>query len=253
MNWLQLIQRRNSVRHYQPTLSEAAIAQARKYCHNAKGYDGSPVNLCLLPGFEVSRGRKKIALVKPVSAPWYLGAIAPTQREALVNLGYGCQQVVLQLTALGLGSCWLATGYDGEALGSSLGLGKGLTVHALVAFGEKGTANRKGGRRRRPESLAYFAGGDEESPFASKTVIEAVRWAPSAYNRQLWRLWFDADAIHLYSTARKLASRLVPIEMGIALCHLSLACKELAIPGRLVQREHPAHKAWEYWLSYQFD
>lgn len=253
MNWLQLIQRRNSTRYYQPTLPEFKIAQARKYCHNAKGYDGTPVSLHLLPGFEVSRGRKSLTIAKSVSAPWYLGAVAPNQREALVNLGYGCQQVVLYLTALGLGSCWLATGFDGEALGSSLGLGKGLAVRAIIAFGEKTATSEKGGRRRRPERIAYFPGVTGDSPFPSKTIIEAVRWAPSALNRQPWRLWFDVDAIHLYSKSGRLAPSLIPIEIGIALCHLVLACKELGVPGSLLQREHPIHKAWEYWLSYQFD
>ncbi|MDD4658588.1 MAG: nitroreductase family protein [Eubacteriales bacterium] len=255
MNWLQLIERRVSVRQYEPDVDEATLAQVRKICEHAKSYNSSALKYFLLPGSEVHRRQKSIGPIGRVLAPWYIAAVAAGDSEALFNLGYSSQRVILELTALDLGTCWLGALFDREALGDSLGLGKGHAVRALIAWGRgrkvPGTADKQS-RRLPSEKIAFFA-GDRDTRYPWRTVLEAVRWAPSAINRQPWRLWFGAGAVHLFSKPGRLARSFAPIDMGIALCHLELACKQLAIPGSIAQTEHPQRKGWEYWVSYIFD
>lgn len=255
MNWLQLIERRISVRQYEQDVNEATLAQVRKICEHVKGYNSSALKYFLLPGSEVHRRLRCIGPIGRVFAPWYLAAVASGDREALFNLGYSSQRVILELTAMDLGTCWLGALFDSEALGDNLGLEKGQAVRALIAWGRghkvPGT-KEKSGRRQPPEKLAVYA-EDRDTRYPWRTVLEAVRWAPSAINRQPWRLWFGASAVHLFSRSGRLARSGIPIDMGIALCHLELACEQLAIPGRIAQTEHPQRKGWEYWVSYLFD
>ncbi|MGI6363021.1 MAG: nitroreductase family protein [Bacillota bacterium] len=253
MNWLQLIERRVSVRQYQENIDESTLAAVRKICEHVRNYNDSPLKFYLLPGTEVHQHQKSLGPFGRVWAPWYIAAVAPADAVSLFNLGYSGQRVVLELTALGIGTCWLGSLVDWSALGDSLSLGKGEAVRTLIAWGRKlESLAEKPGRRLPPETIAVFP-GDKDVKYPWRTVLEAVRWAPSAINGQPWRLWFGADAVHLYSRPRRITRRYCPIDMGIALCHLELACQQLNIPGRLGEGEHPRRKGWEYWASYLFD
>ena len=65
-------------------------------------------------------------------------------------------------------------------------------------------------------------------------VLEAVRLAPSAVNKQPWRIVISDSNAHFYEKRSKgLASEsgwdVQKIDMGIALAHFDLASKELGI------------------------
>ncbi|MCR4712651.1 MAG: nitroreductase family protein, partial [Clostridia bacterium] len=62
-------------------------------------------------------------------------------------------------------------------------------------------------------------------------VLQAVRWAPSAVNKQPWRVVVCGDKAHFYEKRSKgyVAENgwdLQKIDLGIALCHFELAAKE---------------------------
>ena len=88
--------------------------------------------------------------------------------------------------------------------------------------------------RRRP---AFFR-RDWGSPLASAaagpwaTVLESVRLAPSASNKQPWRMIRQDGAFHFFLDRDKAYSAMMPlvdlqrIDMGIAMCHFQLAAAE---------------------------
>ena len=62
-------------------------------------------------------------------------------------------------------------------------------------------------------------------------VLETVRLAPSAVNKQPWRVVLDKTGVHFYLKRTKgyiseAAGDLQKIDLGIALCHFALAAKE---------------------------
>ena len=64
-----------------------------------------------------------------------------------------------------------------------------------------------------------------------KDCLEAVRWAPSAVNKQPWRLVFDGDSVHFFEhrdRGYKLANGmdLQKVDLGISICHFDLALDE---------------------------
>ena len=101
-----------------------------------------------------------------------------------------------------------------------------------------------GGARDAPGA----AGSGASSGVTSK-LLEAVRWAPSASNKQPWRIVRDGEDWHFYLqrtrgygkgsllfAALRLAD-LQRVDMGIAMCHFDLAAQELGLAGRWVLDE----------------
>jgi len=251
MNWLQLIERRRSIRKYEPSMDAATVTLIKDICHGKTTLNGSPLELRVLPGAEVqSIVKGYFGNYGRVMAPWYIAAISADDREALLNLGYCVQRVILEITGHNIGTCWIGGMFNKNVLNSFLELDEGLGARALVAWGRpKAEVKGTEGKRVPPEKIARFDQGiDNGLPW--RAVIEAVRWAPSALNRQPWRLWITEKAIHLYSASGRIAQAYSPMDMGIALCHLELACRQLAVPGQVAAAEHPQRKGWEYWASF---
>lgn len=85
-------------------------------------------------------------------------------------------------------------------------------------------------------------------------VLEMVRWAPSAVNRQPWRIVAEPEnesadgtsitAYHFYQTGIKPddtgSVQMHRIDMGIAICHFHLAALEKGLGGKF-ERMEPAH------------
>ena len=69
-----------------------------------------------------------------VGAPQYLVLLSAKNELAELNAGYIMEDLVLNLTDMGLDTCWV-TFTDSEQIKESLGIESGLEVAAIVAFG----------------------------------------------------------------------------------------------------------------------
>jgi hypothetical protein len=79
--------------------------------------------------------------------------------------------------------------------------------------------------------------------------LEALRWGPSASNKQPWRIVRINNAFHFYLTRTKGYGKesllftllrladLQRVDMGIAMCHFELTARELNLAGRWTVRE----------------
>lgn len=261
MNWLKLIGRRHSIRQFHPQARDIDLAGVRVACQQIETLNDHPLQLKLVPGSQVQPVLKGFAWrYGRVLAPWYIVAITDDHPLSWLNLGYTVEKIVLELTAMDLGTCWLGGFFNRRRLAENLGLDKEARIPALVAWGQPSsqTWNRliktaAGlGRRKQLKDIIRCEIDLDAGPVSWRPLLEAVRWAPSALNRQPWRLWLSLQAIHVYSAGGKSAKGLLPVDMGIALCHLALACRQLAVPGRLETCEHPSRRGWHYWHSYGF-
>ena len=68
-----------------------------------------------------------------------------------------------------------------------------------------------------------------------KDALENVRLAPSALNKQPWRIVKHGDDFHFFISNDKEEAKegydINKIDLGIAMCHFDLTCKELGING----------------------
>jgi len=99
---------------------------------------------------------------------------------------------------------------------------------------------------RQPWQTRFFR-EDLDHPLTPETAgeyrfpLEMVRLAPSAVNKQPWRVVVTGDSVHFYQ--KTAGGEMGPMDMGridlgIAMCHFDLAVREQGMEGTFL-REDP--------------
>ena len=175
--------------------------------------------------------------------------------------------MILYATGLGLGTCWLGGSFTRSTFVRRFGgLRRGETMPAVVSIGRIGDdgteriRQREEGSRRFPSEALFF-----DRAFGvpldvgrlcagSAEALEAVRMAPSATNRQPWRIVRDGLGWHFFIQRYKwygkrsplfLALRIADlqrVDLGIAMSHFELVAREQGLDGEWVVRD-PGHPA----------
>jgi hypothetical protein len=182
-----------------------------------------------------------------------VGAVQAGPRD-LEDYGYLLEELVLHATVLGLGTCWLGGTFTRGAFTSRFGgVGPGETIPAVVATGYPGDdgterirAREHGDRRFSPDEL-FFAGEWAEPLGAGAdgyaAALESVRMAPSATNRQPWRIVRRGSDWHFYLARTKGYGKGSPwfrllriadlqrVDLGIAMSHFELVAREAGLAG----------------------
>jgi nitroreductase len=179
------------------------------------------------------------------------GAVLAAER-AFEDFGYLLELLVLQATDLGLGTCWLGGTFDRSSFARALGLREGELLPAVTPVGlaterrdllERVIRFCAGSARRRAWEELFFdvRWGEplgEAGAGAYAAALEAVRLAPSASNRQPWRILRAAEggSYHLFLVRtpgyRRVAGMdLQRLDMGIAMAHFDLAAAETGLGG----------------------
>ncbi|MGC9523766.1 MAG: nitroreductase family protein [Anaerolineae bacterium] len=263
---IDLIERRYSCRSYAET-PIAAETQARLsafMAEHAVGPLGTRVRLRLIAAEEgdaaALKGLGTYGFIR--GAMGFVAGVVPEEGDfVLEDFGFVMERVVLFATGLGLGTVWLGGTFTKSRFAEKLGVDEGESVPAVVATGTPADEPRgldrwirRGAKsdQRRPWSELFFEGGfdaplSREAAGPYDTVLEMVRQAPSASNKQPWRLVRDGERWHLFlRRTRGYAARnaligiadMQRIDMGIAMCHFALTAEEVGLSGRWV-REMP--------------
>lgn len=176
-----------------------------------------------LPGVRMELGEcedKKLYRSMPfvdtiVGSGRYVALIVDRQApDAALYAGVSGEALVLEAVSLGLGTCWVGGTYRKSAVQTPLKDGEYLA--AIIALGVP--ARERHVKRAPRKKLTDICLSDPTGwPMWAFNAAECLRMAPSALNRQPWRLSFSGRTIQLEKTA--FAGTL---DMGIALLHLSL-------------------------------
>jgi nitroreductase len=166
-----------------------------------------------------------------INAPHYIAAFSEVKDAYKVNVGFMLQQLDLNFSAIGIGSCWLGI----PRLTKEVTESSDLEFIILMSFGNsKETLYRTNASEfnRVPLSdITDVEGADE--------LLEPARLAPSAVNLQNWYFTGNKDEIHAYSAKSGFFRTIFggsyyPVNMGIALCHLQLAAEHLGLKTRFI-------------------
>ena len=193
------------------------------------------------------------------NAKLFIGVAVKNTDGAQEALGYEFEQLVLYMTSLGLGTCWIGGTFDRGSFAEAMKpeADEIFTIICPVGYGtgkkrffEKiMRANLKADARLGWNKI--FFKNDFNTPLKNtdcpdyEEALELVRLAPSAVNKQPWRIVFDGKAFHFYENHSMPASEVIDIQrvdMGIALCHFHLAAKEKNLSGHFEKTE-PSLKA----------
>lgn len=266
-----LIRQRVSCRSYtkEPLSASDRRQLAEFIAASPSGPFGSPVRIKLVAATEQDnralKGLGTYGFIKGATA-FLIGAIGPGAKN-LEDLGYLMERIVLYATDLGLGTCWLGGSFTKSSFSRRIAVRKDERVPAVVAVGypapkrstlDSMVRQMAHAHQRLPGERLFFdkAFGVPLTPASAgdlAPVLEMVRLAPSASNKQPWRIIKDGGVWHLYLQRTKgyregRIMRLLKIDdmqridMGIAMCHFALTAAELGLPGRWEQREPPLEK-----------
>lgn len=168
----------------------------------------------------------------------YIAAKVPKVEHCEEAFGYSFEKMVLYAWSLGIGTTWIggtlnrkhfekaADTKDDEYMMIVTPLGYPSGKQSMVDLKLRNSVR---GDERFPISDLFFE-GDFSTPIdSSNDYLEAVRWAPSAANRQPWRIVKNGNYYHFYLEHTKGYKSGVDwdvqkIDMGIALCHFLSVC-----------------------------
>lgn len=188
----------------------------------------------------------------------------------LLELGYLFEKIILYLTSLDLGTCWLGGTFKRDDFTKSMNLkdNERLLITSPVGYiQEKMSLKEKSMRvlaqsdKRKDFDLLFF---DENlDPLYHDDLkdylraLEMVRIGPSASNKQPWRIIKADGKFNFYlcrtpDYAKSLDYDIQLIDMGIAKYHFEKSLKEMNIEGEWTKLENPRfYKSLEYICSWE--
>lgn len=166
------------------------------------------------------------------SAPHFILVTSTEEEGCYENVGFAIEHVVLGLTAMGLGTCWIGGQATREVFEAAVpDIPADHVPVVVIAFGESPTALRKPGQVPSRKPMDVIA---PEGTGRFGDLLEAARLAPSAGNTQPSRFFVDGDRIDAFADFKtpliyraradhlKLMNR---VDVGIALSHISIAAQ----------------------------
>jgi nitroreductase len=201
------------------------------------------------------------------------------QPGALEDFGFNMELLILKATELKIGSCWLGGTFTKSRFSSLIDLQPGESIPAVTSLGypsdHRAWVDRvariyAGADRRLPWEELFFTNSwqdtlDSDQAGDFREPLQTVRLAPSASNKQPWRLLRDEDQWHFYlertpnypsrifGPLLKIAD-LQRIDIGIAMAHFALSLEEIGLKGKWRVADpgldRPGH-AVEYIITWQ--
>ena len=247
-----IVRVRRSWRSYLPEpIPEAAASELDAAAQSlSRGLSGEPARFALVRWEDKAWRETGLSDHGAITYPrhFLVGAVRQSD-TAHLSYGYLVEQLVLKATDLGLGTCWL--GYFDPRFTGEFKPGPDEVMPAICVVGP--TAENPGmkdkltrfvvGAARRRDWDELFWNGSFGAPLTPDLAgryaqpLDLLRLAPSAGNTQPWRVVRAADgtSFHLFLkpvSARYDKRRLHDIDLGIAMCHFELSCRELGLAGK---------------------
>lgn len=241
MNTLELVKSRRSVRTFDGKAPDKeTVMDIMQHAYTTANPYNLPITWKVMSA-------KKNGLSTPVISgtdAFIAGKLqkAPHAEEAF---GYAFENIVLYAQSKGIGTTWIAGTMDRPAFERAMQLEENEVMPCISPLGypAKKLSIREGMMRkavkadsRLPFEELFYADTfaeplSEESSGTFANALEIVRWAPSAVNKQPWRIVIAENAVHFYEKhSRGYVGEdgwdIQKIDMGIAMCHFEKGVEE---------------------------
>jgi hypothetical protein len=236
--------RRSRRRYNRVPLEPAQLAQLQTICREFRPYPQARAEFITKSPDEVLRGI--VASYGKIKGAQALIAFIGDIDERYVNekVGYTGEGIVLEATAMGLGTCWVGGSmFFRRGLAESIvGVGEKERVFAVTpvgraadAFSFAERAQTAFGMLHRRKPLAEMVSGldEKEWPDWVRSALEAARLAPSAVNRQPWRFYVEPNSITVSVDSSLLEWGISKrLDCGIAMLHIEVAALDCGVKGQ---------------------
>ncbi|MCR5273060.1 MAG: nitroreductase [Lachnospiraceae bacterium] len=242
--FLKLVKQRRSVRTFDgKALDESIKNDLAKYAEGLSNPFGVNIKFVFLDA-------KENNLSSPVLAgdTFYVSAVVDkTQKNMDEAYGYAFEDFLIYAHKLGLGTVWIGGTMPRDKFEEASKLGENEVMPCVSPLGKtakkmavKESLMRKGVKAdTRIDFEKLFFLGDFDTPLTEEKAkeldlyeaLEAVRVAPSAVNKQPWRVVIDGNKAHFYekhdSGFINPDYDLQKIDVGIGLYHFDAVLKEM--------------------------
>jgi nitroreductase len=272
----KIIGNRHSKRDYRNELLSKELIEGIQsvLTENKTGPFGNNVEFKLIEKSRAKLDHKvKLGTYGFISGSRYFiaGGVNLSKSYILEDYGFILEKIILHLTDMGLGTCWLGGTFNRSDYSSILGNDQQLVVPAItpVGYPQQSKSMRENIIRwgaksdsRKPWNELFFdhhfgkplseiLAGDYQTP------LEMLRMAPSASNKQPWRVVKHGNTFHFYLLEtpgyNKISKsiNLQRIDMGIAMSHFEITCVEYNLKGGWqVKQPDIANKQAQYMVSW---
>lgn len=186
----------------------------------------------------------------PLYSPQYICFYSSKIEGYLENAGYMMQQMYLYFVSKNIGACWITSARPVKELLYN----DELDYVAMMAFGTPDEENhRKSINEFNRKPLKSIRNFDE-----NEKIFEAARLAPSGHNAQPWYFTrsnkgYAAHAKTGFSLYKKLLGLKYEIDIGIALCNITVAAKEFNknVKFYINEKDIVSKQGYEYIISFR--
>lgn len=265
----EIIRKRKSVRTFDGNpLSEEDKNKLLKCFKELDNPLNIPVEFRILEAKE-----HKLSSPVIVGTDYYVAAKICREPQFDVAFGYSFEKFCLYAESLGIGTVMLGGTLSRKTFEKAMELSENEVMPVASPVGypaDKKSVREKLMRsaikadERLPFEKLFFENSFEnslttESAGKFADALEMVRLAPSAVNKQPWRIVVCGNTVHFFKKKSKgLATEafdMQNVDMGIALCHFDLTLKESGILGSFTEKDYgfEVDDSIEYIISYELN
>lgn len=213
---------------------------------------------------------KQLASYGNIKGPKYIlaGAVKKSP-NAVLDYGYLMEKNILAAMSLGVGTCWVGGTFSRAGFMQKINAADGEVVPAVVPLGyaakikdlsDSATRLFVAADTRKSWKDIFFNENyntplTEAAAGVLKTPLEALRLAPSASNKQPWRIVKDGDKLNIFLERtpgywREPLEDIQLMDIGIAMCNFDIEAEEKGLFGKwAVGAPLKAKDGWEYVAS----
>lgn len=179
------------------------------------------------------------------------------EEKTYIDYGYCLEKIVLDLTDVGIGTCWLGGTFNKNNIFNAVGHNDSVDneIPAIITVGyaseniklrHKIVGYKPKNKKRKPFDELFIVKDNCKINKEKLTDIQsAVQSAPSAMNGQPWRLIFEENAVHFYN-ARGSSVSTQSIDMGISMAHFDVQIKAYDYKGSWENLKKQPYNNWAY-------
>ncbi|MBR2967914.1 MAG: nitroreductase [Clostridia bacterium] len=258
------IRSRRSVRTFSGSLSDEDKSKIELLLTKTDNPFGVKVEFRFLQASEY-----KLTSPVIVGADHYVAAKVSREPRWEIAFGYSFEKFCLLVCDIDLGTVMLAATLNRGAFEEALQVGENEVMPVATPIGriaEKMSLMerimRKGTKAdtRLPFDELFFdksfdRGLLPEQAGKYQEALEMLRLAPSAVNKQPWRVVMDGETLHFYEKKNSIANHkmgdIQKVDIGIALAHFDLTLREEGREGEFFEQNPKIQTELEYIISYR--
>ena len=250
-----IIRKRRSVRTFDDKgLSENELNHINRIIENIENPFGVKISFVLL-----DKDKYNLECPVLVGEKYCICAITDKREDFELGLGYVFEDLVLKLEEIDISTTIIAGTYKKDNFLKALKLNDDQQLALITPVGHRAekmsvreTLMRKGIKAdQRMEINELFFLNDFDNPLNEiDESLQAIRWAPSAVNKQPWRILINDEGIHFYVSFSSGYEKVQMIDMGIALRNFMYVNTR---KGDIRNEKPDIQTRYQYVVSYYFE